>query len=108
MVKKQAQAGAAPATPAANASPAKPARSGSTSASTAANLKNATDAQTIVQGIWSSYVEKTPQRVKLIDSFMAFLVAVGALQFVYCVLAGNYVSLESWRNKSSSGSFLRG
>lgn len=34
----------------------------------------------------------TPQRVKLIDAFMAFLVVVGVLQFVYCVLVGNYVS----------------
>lgn len=33
----------------------------------------------------------TPQRVKLVDVFMAFLVVVGGLQFVYCVLVGNYV-----------------
>ena len=93
MVKKQAQPGAAPATPSAAASPApKPARSASTSGSATANLKNATDAQAIVQGVWSKYLEQTPQRVKLIDTFLAFLVAVGALQFVYCVLAGNYVS----------------
>jgi len=28
--------------------------------------------------------------VKLIDAFMAFLVVVGGLQFVYCVIGGNY------------------
>ena len=33
----------------------------------------------------------TPQRTKLIDVFMVFLMVVGALQFVYCVIAGNYV-----------------
>ena len=43
--------------------------------------------------IWDSYLKTTPQRVKLIDVFMAFLVVMGGLQFVYCVLAGNYVSL---------------
>ena len=43
--------------------------------------------------VWDSYNEKTEQRVKLLDAFMAFLVGVGALQFVYCVLAGNYVRL---------------
>jgi oligosaccharyltransferase complex subunit epsilon len=43
--------------------------------------------------LWNTYLEKTPQRVKLIDVFMAFLVVVGGVQFVYCVLAGNYVSL---------------
>ena len=38
-------------------------------------------------------MQKTPQRIKLIDVFMAFLVVVGGVQFLYCVLAGNYVSL---------------
>jgi len=44
----------------------------------------------VVSNIVNHYVEATPQRTKLLDSFMAFLVAVGALQFLYCVLAGNY------------------
>jgi len=35
-------------------------------------------------------VDKTPQRMKLIDVFMLFLVVVGGVQFLYCVLAGNY------------------
>jgi len=43
-----------------------------------------------VQHVWNNYVDKTPQRVKLIDTFLAFLVVVGALQFVYCVIGGNY------------------
>jgi hypothetical protein len=29
--------------------------------------------------------------VKLLDSFMGFLVAVGALQFLYVVIVGNFV-----------------
>lgn len=49
--------------------------------------------QDVLAGIWERYVSGTPQRVKLLDTFMAFLVLVGALQFVYCVLVGNYVSL---------------
>jgi len=44
----------------------------------------------VLNNLWKNYVESTPQRVKLIDVFMAFLVVVGALQFVYCVIAGNY------------------
>jgi hypothetical protein len=47
--------------------------------------------QDIALGIWKSYLDTTPQRTKLIDVFMAFLVVVGALQFMYCVLVGNYV-----------------
>ncbi|RDL34753.1 Dolichyl-diphosphooligosaccharide--protein glycosyltransferase subunit OST2 [Venustampulla echinocandica] len=46
--------------------------------------------QEIAVGIWQNYLDKTPQRTKLIDTFMAFLVVVGVLQFVYCVIAGNY------------------
>lgn len=60
--------------------------------------------------IWNTYLEKTPQRVKLMDVFMAFLVVVGGVQFVYCVLAGNYVSLfdslgEVW---CGIGTWIRG
>ncbi|KAL2161463.1 hypothetical protein VTH06DRAFT_8025 [Thermothelomyces fergusii] len=44
----------------------------------------------IVQNVVAHYLDTTPQRTKLLDAFMAFLVAVGALQFLYCVLAGNY------------------
>lgn len=60
--------------------------------STSSKQLNASTAQEIVQGVWDRYVQKTPQRVKLLDCFMAFLVAVGVLQFVYCVIAGNFVS----------------
>ena len=80
---------AAPHTPAKNPVTQK----SSLSTNAKANIKNASDAQEILTGIWNRYVDDTPQRTKLIDVFMAFLVVVGGLQFVYCVLAGNYVSL---------------
>ncbi|KAI0154764.1 DAD family-domain-containing protein [Xylariaceae sp. FL1272] len=44
----------------------------------------------VAMNIFQHYQKTTPQRTKLIDVFMAFLVIVGGLQFVYCVLAGNY------------------
>lgn len=47
----------------------------------------------VVLNLTKHYQKATPQRTKLIDAFLAFLVAVGVLQFVYCVLAGNYVRL---------------
>ncbi|KAF8863448.1 defender against death DAD protein [Acephala macrosclerotiorum] len=46
--------------------------------------------QEVALGIWQNYLDTTPQRTKLIDVFMGFLVVVGVLQFVYCVIAGNY------------------
>jgi oligosaccharyltransferase complex subunit epsilon len=45
----------------------------------------------IAQNLIDHYQKTTPQRTKLIDVFMAFLVVVGGLQFLYCILAGNYV-----------------
>jgi len=56
-----------------------------------AKASNNQSPQAVALGIWQSYLDKTPQRIKLIDVFMAFLVVVGVLQFVYCVIAGNYV-----------------
>lgn len=82
----------------ASAAPVKPAEkkaASSSSSSSSLNLRNAQDAQEILLGVWNNYVEKTPQRVKLLDAFMVFLMAVGVLQFVYCVVAGNYVSTQA-------------
>jgi hypothetical protein len=64
-----------------------------TSSSTPArsSSKASGSAQDIVQGVWNNYLQKTPQRVKLLDTFMAFLVVVGALQFLYCLIVGNFV-----------------
>lgn len=50
-------------------------------------------AQDILQGVWNKYVQKTPQRTKLLDTFMGFLVVVGALQFLYVVIVGNFVRI---------------
>ncbi|KAM0514744.1 hypothetical protein ACHAPE_006418 [Trichoderma viride] len=44
----------------------------------------------VLQNIYQHYTNETPQRTKLIDVFLAFIAVVGALQFLYCILAGNY------------------
>ncbi|KAL1892523.1 oligosaccharyltransferase complex subunit epsilon [Sporothrix stenoceras] len=60
----------------------------STSSSSSSSSGNSI--QNVVDNLLSHYQKATPQRTKILDAFMAFLVVVGALQFVYCVLAGNY------------------
>lgn len=45
----------------------------------------------VIQNIYNHYIKETSQRTKLIDAFLFFLVVVAALQFVYCILVGNYV-----------------
>ncbi|KAF2675223.1 defender against death DAD protein [Microthyrium microscopicum] len=54
------------------------------------NIRKTNDVSQIVQHLYNNYVEQTPQRVKLIDTFMVFLVVVGALQFLYCLIGGNF------------------
>ncbi|GAW16045.1 hypothetical protein ANO14919_054670 [Xylariales sp. No.14919] len=68
--------------------PKKPAAAATTSASTSSSSSGQIDK--IALNIVQHYQKTTPQRTKLIDTFMAFLVIVGGLQFAYCVLAGNY------------------
>ncbi|RVX67625.1 hypothetical protein B0A52_08154 [Exophiala mesophila] len=46
--------------------------------------------QEIIVHVWNKYVQDTPSRTILLDVFMAWLVVVGAVQFLYCILAGNY------------------
>lgn len=62
--------------------------------SSTTSIRNANDVQEIALGVWNNYVEHTPQRVKLLDAFMGFLIVVGVLQFAYCVVAGNYVRTD--------------
>ncbi|KAI0852674.1 DAD family-domain-containing protein [Daldinia vernicosa] len=64
-----------------------------TAPSVAVAKTSASGPQSINQIAWNiveHYQKTTPQRTKLLDVFMAFLVVVGGLQFAYCVLAGNY------------------
>ncbi|KAI5307013.1 oligosaccharyltransferase complex subunit epsilon [Ascosphaera pollenicola] len=74
----------------------------SSAAAGAADLKKDTTASTttassssssgfqIALDVWQRYLNETSQRILLLDSFLLFLVAVGVVQFVYCVLVGNY------------------
>jgi len=72
-----------------------PASTGTDTGATAAtpsprkSPSNAT-AHDILTSTWTKYTHKTPQRTKLLDTFMAFLIAVGALQFLYVVVVGNF------------------
>jgi len=45
---------------------------------------------TILTAVYGRYLIDTPQRTKIIDAFLGFLVVTGVVQFAYCVVAGNY------------------
>ncbi|KAK4239837.1 defender against death DAD protein [Achaetomium macrosporum] len=79
--------------PAATATPSSPSSPAAVPKSAIAKTTHAGSIQSwdkIVNNVLTHYLDTTPQRTKLLDAFMAFLVAVGALQFLYCILAGNY------------------
>lgn len=86
--------GAVPSAPSQNAGESSKSTSGSaTTPSSSAPITFTANSppQEIVLGFWQRYISQTSQRTLLLDAFMGFLVVVGILQFVYCVLAGNYV-----------------
>lgn len=65
------------------------------SSSSASSSQN--DLQATIQTVWRRYLETTPQRTKLLDVFLGFLAFTGVLQFLYCVIGGNYVCFRFLR-----------
>ncbi|KKA28654.1 hypothetical protein TD95_001867, partial [Thielaviopsis punctulata] len=88
MAKKSASAATAAA--AAESTTTSSITSASSPTTSAKDAGAATQWNKVIANITTHYVKETPQRTKLLDVFMVFLVVVGALQFLYCVLAGNY------------------
>ncbi|PWN37354.1 defender against death DAD protein [Meira miltonrushii] len=65
-----------------------PRASTSSSAPTSSNSSNS--AAGALQTLFKSYGDNTPARLKLIDAFCAFLVVLGVIQFVYCIVITDY------------------
>ena len=57
-----------------------------------ATLKANANAIEIAQYVLQQYLASTPQRTMLLDAFMGFLAVIAVVQFLYCVLGGNFVS----------------
>ncbi|KAG8909718.1 oligosaccharyltransferase complex subunit epsilon [Tulasnella sp. 417] len=50
----------------------------------------ATTASGAIQGLWKSYNDDTPTKLKTIDAFLVFIMLSGIIQFVYCVAVTNF------------------
>jgi len=50
----------------------------------------AKQSQSPIQALWKSYTDETPSRLKVIDSFLAFIMFSGVVQFAYCVLVTTF------------------
>ncbi|PWY73969.1 defender against death DAD protein [Aspergillus eucalypticola CBS 122712] len=73
-----------------SASSSAPAASSSSLSSGPKTLTQNSSIYDIAHTVWQQYLATTPQRTMLLDAFMGFLVLVGGVQFVYCVVGGNY------------------
>lgn len=43
-----------------------------------------------VQKLWDSYASSTPQNLRIIDSYLAFIMASGIIQFIYVLVVGTF------------------
>ncbi|OQR92618.1 dolichyl-diphosphooligosaccharide-protein glycosyltransferase subunit [Achlya hypogyna] len=44
----------------------------------------------ILADLVAQYNKNTPRKMKLIDGFLAYVLATGVLQFIYCMLVGTF------------------
>ncbi|OCU01422.1 dolichyl-diphosphooligosaccharide--protein glycosyltransferase subunit dad1-like [Xenopus laevis] len=63
----------------------------------------------VVSRFFDEYVSSTPQRLKLLDAYLLYILLTGALQFLYCLLVGTF-PFNSFLSGfiSSVGSFILG
>merc|ERR1711939_1278231 len=80
--------------------PTKPANKPA-AANTPNSIKNAQDVQQIGFAVWNNYMDTTPQRTKLLDSFMAFLSGFSATIGQFVLTA----SLRIQTNPQNTGEF---
>lgn len=66
---------------------------------TATLLSAKSSPQEVALHVWNKYLNDTPTRTMFLDMFMLFLVLLGAVQFLYCLLVGNYVSFVLFDRK---------
>lgn len=48
------------------------------------------DVGAIIADFRAKYAQHTPTKIKLIDGFLAYVLATGVLQFIYCALVGTF------------------
>ena len=44
----------------------------------------------VVKSFWDDYRAKTPQKLKLVDAYLAYIMITGIVQFAYCALVGTF------------------
>ena len=45
---------------------------------------------TVLRRLWEEYHARTSRKLKLVDAYLAYIMATGVVQFVYCLLVGTF------------------
>ena len=45
---------------------------------------------TVIRRFFDEYSTTTPQRLKLVDAYLAYVMLTGIVQFLYCLLVGTF------------------
>ena len=45
---------------------------------------------TVIRRFVEEYKSRTPQRLKLVDAYLAYVMLTGIVQFLYCCLVGTF------------------
>ena len=45
---------------------------------------------TVIRRFFDEYSATTPQKLKLVDAYLAYIMLTGIVQFVYCLLVGTF------------------
>ncbi|XP_053957818.1 dolichyl-diphosphooligosaccharide--protein glycosyltransferase subunit DAD1 [Anastrepha obliqua] len=49
-----------------------------------------TSVKGVIGKFYNDYVENTPRKLKLVDTYLAYVFLTGVIQFVYCCLVGTF------------------
>jgi hypothetical protein len=67
-----------------------PPKSVATSTPKLASQETSSAPSNAFQTLWNAYQKQTPTRLKLIDSYLVFIMLSGIIQFVYCIGLTNF------------------
>ena len=45
---------------------------------------------TVIRRFFDEYSSTTPQKLKLVDAYLAYIMLTGIVQFLYCLLVGTF------------------
>merc|ERR1712168_405967 len=54
------------------------------------NMSAISNLVVVLKKLFGEYIDKTPQKLKIIDAFLLYVMLTGIFQFLYCCLVGTF------------------